>query len=54
VIATLKVPLTGGDNRWAMVSSNMLKTTGLHDIFFIFKGQAETDIAFLDYWMFTK
>lgn len=54
VISTLKVPLTGGDNRWAIISSDVVKTTGVRDLYFIFKGQVETDLAFLDYWMFSK
>jgi len=54
VISTLKVPLTGGDNRWAIISSDVVKTTGVRDLYFIFKGQEETDLAFLDYWMFSK
>lgn len=54
VITTLKVPLTGGDNRWALISADVVKTTGVHDLYFIFKGQVETDLAFLDYWMFSK
>jgi len=54
VITTLKVPLTGGDNRWALISADVVKTTGVHDLYFVFKGQVETDLAFLDYWMFSK
>jgi hypothetical protein len=46
--------LTGGNNRWAVVSTAVSKITGIHDLYFVFKGKAETDIAFFDYWMFTK
>ncbi|GGE51957.1 endo-1,4-beta-xylanase [Pedobacter psychrotolerans] len=54
LLSTVKVPLTGGNNRWAVVSNTVSKITGIHDLYFVFKGKAETDVAFFDYWMFTK
>jgi len=54
LLCTMKVPFTGGNNRWAVVSSAISKTTGLHDLYFVFKGKAETDIAYFDYWMFSR
>ncbi len=54
LLSTIKIPLTGGNNRWAVVSTAVSKITGTHDLYFVFKGKAETDIAFFDYWMFTK
>lgn len=54
LLSTIKVPLTGGNNRWAVVSTTVSKITGIHDLYFVFKGKAETDLAFFDYWMFTK
>jgi len=54
LLSTLKVPLTGGNNRWTVVSSAVKKVSGLHDLYFVFKGKAETDIAYFDYWMFSR
>jgi arabinoxylan arabinofuranohydrolase len=54
LLCTLKVPLTGGNNRWEIVSSAIENVVGLHDLFFVFKGTAETDIAYFDYWMFSR
>ncbi|WDF56149.1 glycoside hydrolase family 43 protein [Mucilaginibacter sp. KACC 22063] len=54
LLGTVKVPLTGGNDRWAVVSTAAQKITGVHDIYFVFKGKAETDILFFDYWRFAK
>lgn len=54
VIGTIKVPRTGGSDRWALVTSDMEKTTGVHDLCFIFKGNAQGELLYFDYWMFTK
>ncbi len=54
LLSTIKVPLTGGNNRWAVVSNTASEITGIHDLYFVFKGKVETDLAFFDYWMFTK
>ncbi|WP_081413945.1 glycoside hydrolase family 43 protein [Chryseobacterium daeguense] len=55
LIATLKVPLTGGDDRFETVKVNVLNTiTGIQSLYFVFKGKAEKDIMFFDYWMFSK
>lgn len=54
LVGTVKVPLTGGDDRWALVSADVQKTTGIHDLFFVFKGDKPGRILFFDYWMFSK
>lgn len=54
VLTKLTVPLTGGNDRWALISSQIPKTTGIHDIYFVFEGNVETDLLFFDYWMFSK
>ena len=35
LLATLKVPMTGGDNRWVLVSSEIERITGVHDLYLI-------------------
>ena len=54
-IAEIKVPLTGGEDRWELVSSEISeKVTGVHDVYFVFKGKAATNILHFDYWMFSR
>jgi arabinoxylan arabinofuranohydrolase len=53
-IATIKVPMTGGNDRWALVTTDIKKVTGIHDVYFVFKGKASSKIMFFDYWMFSK
>jgi arabinoxylan arabinofuranohydrolase len=54
LLGTIKVPMTGGNDRWAVVKSDIKKVTGIHDLYFVFKGKASTKIMFFDYWMFSK
>ena len=54
LLATLKVPMTGGDNRWALVSSEIERITGVHDLYFICKGDKPGRLMYFDYWMFSK
>ncbi len=52
---TIKVPMTGGDDRFETVKINLSnKITGVHNLYFVFNGKAEKDIMFFDYWMFSK
>ena len=54
-IATVKVPLTGGDDRWETVKTEVKeKITGVHDVYFVFNGKAAKDIMFFDYWTFLE
>ena len=54
LLATLKVPITGGDNRWVLVSSEIERITGVHDLYFICKGNQPGRLMYFDYWMFSK
>ncbi|WP_348823137.1 glycoside hydrolase family 43 protein [Flavobacterium aestuarii] len=54
LIGTIKVPMTGGNDRWQVVTADVKKVTGIHDVYFIFKGKAPAKIMFFDYWMFSK
>ncbi|HEY1021829.1 MAG TPA: carbohydrate-binding protein, partial [Flavisolibacter sp.] len=54
LLGTVKVPLTGGDDRWAVVSTDVPKTTGIHDLFFVFKGEKPGRLMYFDYWLFSK
>lgn len=54
VIGTFGVPMTGGNDRWRLVTTEVKKVTGVHDIYFVFKGKASSNIMYFDYWRFSK
>jgi arabinoxylan arabinofuranohydrolase len=54
LIGTVEVPLTGGDDRWALRTINVQKVTGVHDVYFVFKGKAPGKIMYFDYWRFSE
>lgn len=56
LLGTIKVPFTSGDDRWEVISIDIdEKTTKVHDLYFVFKGENKPGrIMFFDYWMFTK
>lgn len=54
-IAEIEVPLTGGEDRWELVSSEITEEiSGVHDVYFVFKGKAPRKILYFDYWMFSE
>lgn len=54
LIGTLDVPLTGGSDRWAVETTDIEKTTGIHDLYFVFKGEAPGKLLYFDYWRFSE
>lgn len=54
LIGKVGVPMTGGDDRWELRSIDIEKVTGVHDVYFIYKGRAQSNIMFFDYWMFSE
>ena len=54
LIGTVKVPMTGGNDRWLVETIDIKKVTGIHDLYFIFKGKASSQILYFDYWMFSN
>ncbi|WP_343560782.1 glycoside hydrolase family 43 protein [Sphingobacterium sp.] len=55
LLATIPVPMTGGDDRWTTVDTPLSnKVTGVHDLYFVFKGKAPSNILFFDCWKFGK
>lgn len=55
VLATLTVPMTGGDDRWTTVNVNLPdKVRGVHDLYFVFRGKASSNIMYFDCWKFGK
>lgn len=54
LVCTIKVPRTGGSDRWELVSVDAPKVKGVHDLYFIFKGRNNTDVMYFDYWRFAE
>ncbi len=55
IAGTVKVPMTGGDDRFETVKINLSNSIkGVHNLYFVFNGKAEKDIMFFDYWTFSK
>ncbi|WP_239063435.1 glycoside hydrolase family 43 protein [Bacteroides sp. 51] len=54
LITTLKVPRTGGSDRWQLVSTDIDKITGVHDLYFVFKGNGIGELLYFDYWKFLE
>ncbi|WP_236263977.1 glycoside hydrolase family 43 protein [Dysgonomonas sp. Marseille-P4677] len=54
LLGVVKVPRTGGSDRWEVVSIDVPKTTGIHDLYFVFKGRDNTDVMYFDYWRFAE
>lgn len=54
LLGTLRVPLTGGDDRWTLVSIDVAEVVGVHDLYFVYKGEKPGRIMYFDYWMFSK
>ncbi|MBP5457465.1 MAG: family 43 glycosylhydrolase [Paludibacteraceae bacterium] len=52
LIGTLKVENTNG--AWRELECEVANTIGKHDLFFVFKGAANTELFDFDYWYFTS
>ena len=54
LLGTIKVPRTGGSDRWDLRTIDISKVTGVHDLCFVVKGRPSTNLMYFDYWMFSK
>lgn len=53
LVAEVFVPGTGGWENWRYVETDVCKeASGVHDIFFLFKGRKGPKLFNFDYWMF--
>ena len=48
---TLKIDPTGGNDKWKLLSCNVQNISGIHDIYFVVKGNQENTVN-MDYWQF--
>lgn len=54
LLGTIKVPITGGDDRWETRTIDVEKVTGVHDLYFVFKSKAPGRIMYFDNWFFSE
>jgi hypothetical protein len=54
LLGTVNVPMTGGNDKWTLQTIDVKKVSGIHDLYFVFKGKSKTDILYFDYWKFLK
>lgn len=52
LIGTL--PVSGTDGEWKPQSARIAGASGIHDIFFVFRGAAGEDLFTFDYWQFSQ
>ena len=53
-IGSLAVSNTGGWNHWQLESTSINNATGVHDLFFIFKGNSGKKLFNFDWWRFEE
>lgn len=53
-IGTLPISYTGGENSWKTETTNISDATGVHDLYFVFKGEATGNLFKVDYWKFDQ
>lgn len=51
LIGTVTVPNTGGNQTWQTVNANVTRTTGVQNVYFVFKGSGSS-LFNVDYWTF--
>lgn len=54
LLGTIKLPRTGGSDRWQLRTIDIPKVTGVHDLYFVVKGKPATNLMYFDYWVFSK
>ena len=54
LLGTIKVGKTGGAEKFKTFTAKLAKTTGIHDVYFVFHGEKDVDLFTLDYFKFVK
>jgi hypothetical protein len=54
IIGTLHISHTGDRQEWKTERTNINGVTGVHDLYFVFKGVVDTGLFKFDYWKFTE
>lgn len=53
LLGSLNFSATGGDQSWKTLSCKLEKATGIHDVYFVFKG-GKGNLFNFDWWKFGK
>lgn len=53
LIGTVNVPNTGGLQTWQTATATITRTTGVHNVYFVFKGNGSS-LFNVDYWSFSN
>lgn len=54
LLGTIKMPRTGGSDRWELKTMDVPKVAGIHDLYFVVKGQPVSHLMYFDYWRFAQ
>ncbi len=54
LIGVVEAPFIQGEGKFDLKTIDIDKVTGVHDVFFIFKGKSSNEIMYVDYWLFSK
>lgn len=55
LIAEMRVPHTGGWECWTSIEANVtVPVTGVHDVYFVFKGRKGCELFHFDWWKFSR
>lgn len=54
LVGTLNVGPTGGWQDWELLKTSVNNVTGVHDVFFVFKGSGSDYLLNIDYWEFIE
>ncbi len=54
LIGTLTVPAAGKSDEWVVASQEVTGAAGVHDLYFVFRGQPGEQLLKFDWWQFTK
>jgi hypothetical protein len=53
LIGTLKVPYIGDWDDWRLISTDIKAVSGIHDLYFVFKGGQPHELFRFDWWRFS-
>ncbi|MBN2274142.1 MAG: family 43 glycosylhydrolase [Bacteroidales bacterium] len=54
LVGSVPVPYTGGYNVWKTETIAVDGVTGVHDVYFVYRGEADENLFCFDYWTFTE
>jgi arabinoxylan arabinofuranohydrolase len=54
LIGTIPVSYTGGWDKWKIETTNITGASGIHDLYFVFKGEVTGDLFNFDNWKFEE